>query len=145
MNDNAFGKKVWAVSAGYIPVNSNGKEPYFVSQDKLAVLNTSRENAHLKLTIYFTDGETVGTYELTVHAQRVRTFRINDLIFPHAIPLGENYGCHIESDVPVVVQFTKLYSSQANLALMGTTAYAHRENEYSDRPTKPDFTVGRVW
>ena len=84
MKDDAFGIKVWALSAGYIPLKSNGKEPDFVSQDKMAVLNTGREDAHLKLTIYFSDGETAGTYELTVQGQRVRAFRVNDLIFPHA-------------------------------------------------------------
>ena len=127
MKNRAIGQKEWAVSAGFIPVKSTGKEPEFVSQDKIAVLNTTKEKATLEITIYFPDNQPVGTYELAIKAERVRCFRVNDLIFPHAIPLGVSYGCHIKSNVPVVVQFTKLVSAQSELALMGTTAYAHSE------------------
>lgn len=127
MKNRAIGQTEWAVSAGFILVKSTGKEPEFVSQDRISVLNTTQEEAALEITIYFSDDKPVGTYKLAIKAERVRSFRVNDLIFPHAIPLGVSYGCYIKSNVPVVVQFTKLVSSQSELALMGTTAYAHSE------------------
>ncbi len=127
MNNILIGQKEWAVSAGFIPVKSTGKEPDFISQDRIAVLNTTRNVAELEITLYFFNDKPVGTFKLTVKAERVRSFRVNDLIFPHAIPLGVSYGCYIKSNVPVVVQFTKLMSSQSKLALMGTNAYADTE------------------
>lgn len=125
MSKQGIGQKKWAFSAGNIPVESTGKEPDFVGQDRLSILNTSTEDALIKLTIYFSDQQEVGEYSIRVKAERVRKFRINDLIDPHAIPLGVPYGGHIESNVPVVVQFSKQNSGQHALALMGTTAYAN--------------------
>lgn len=124
MSNISFGRKKWAFSDGYIPVQSTGREPLFVSSDKLSVLNTSSEDAIIKITIYFTDGEPpVGEFKLEVKSKRVRKFRINDLIDPQAIPLGVQYAGTIESNVPVVVQFTKQNTAQCKLALMGTMAY----------------------
>lgn len=124
MKHKGTGKQKWAFSGGMIPLESNGIEPDFVSKDQLSILNTSDKNAQLKLTIYFTENEAVGEYEIEVKAERVRKFSINDLIDPHAIPLGVPYGATIESDVPVVVQLTKQQTGQSALALMGTIAYA---------------------
>lgn len=124
MKHKGTGQQKWAFSGGMIPLESNGIEPDFVSKDQLSILNTSDKNAQLKLTIYFTDNEAVGEYEIEVKAERVRKFSINDLIDPHAIPLGVPYGATIESNVPVVVQLTKQQTGQSALALMGTIAYA---------------------
>lgn len=129
MKNKVYGKKQWAFSGGFIPLKSTGKEPDFVSSDKLAVLNTTDSEAELKITLYFTDGEPVGEFKLKVQPQRLRKFRINDLIDPHAIPLGVAYGGLVESNVPVVVQFTRQNTGQKELAIMGTMAYPadHRD------------------
>ncbi|WP_224999406.1 sensory rhodopsin transducer [Cesiribacter sp. SM1] len=123
MSNKAVGMKKWAFSDGYIPVQSTGHEPDFVSSDKLSVLNTTKEDATINITLYFTDGEPVGEFKIEVKAERVRKFRINDLIDPQAIPLGVAYAGVIESNVPVVVQFTKQNTAQSKLALMGTMAF----------------------
>lgn len=124
MNYTEIGKKKWSFSGGFIPVKSTGKEPDFVSQDKISILNTSGKDATIKITLFFTDKDPVGEYEIEVKKERVRKFRVNDLIDPHAIPLGQSYGCILESDVPVVVQFTKQNSGQDALAIMGTIAFS---------------------
>lgn len=128
MSSKGIGKRKWAFSGGMIPVKSTGKEPEFLSKDKLSILNTSEEPAQVKLTIYFTDQKKVGEYEIEIGAERLRTFRVNDLIDPHAIPFGVPYGASIESNVPIVVQFTRQYTAQASLGIMGTMAYAKRNN-----------------
>jgi hypothetical protein len=118
-----IGKNRWSFSGGNIPLKSTGTEPEFVSQDKISILNTTGEDAKLKLTLYFLDDEPAGEYKIKVKSERVRKFRVNDLIDPHAIPLGVPYGCVVESDVPVVVQFTRQNTSRDQLAIMGTLAY----------------------
>lgn len=123
MSNTVYGKKKWAFSDGYMPIQSTGREPDFVSSDKLSVLNTTQEDAIIKITLFFTDGEPVGEFKIKIKARRVRKFRINDLIDPHAIPLGVQYAGIIESNVPVVVQFTKQNTAQSKLALMGTMAF----------------------
>ncbi|WP_114782761.1 sensory rhodopsin transducer [Botryobacter ruber] len=123
MKDKRYGKKYWAFSGGYIPVDSTGKEPEYVSKDIISILNTTSEEATVSMTFYFTDTEPAGTYQVKVKAQRVKMFSVNDLIEPFALPLGVPYGGVLESDVPVVVQLTKQHTGQSALALMGITAY----------------------
>ncbi|HWO56533.1 MAG TPA: sensory rhodopsin transducer, partial [bacterium] len=68
-----------------------------------------------------------GPYEVTVPARRTRHIRFNDLKEPEPIPLDTDFASVIESDVPIVVQHTRLDSRQAENALMTTIAYASNE------------------
>lgn len=126
---NETGQKEWSFSLGNIPLKSTGTEPAFVSKDLISILNASKEAAQVKLIIYFNDQEEVGEYEIEVEAERVRKVRINDLIDPHAIPLGVAYGVYLKSNVPVVVQFTRHSTAQDQLALMGATAYGESPDD----------------
>ena len=61
-------------------------------------------------------------------AQRSHTYRTRFIIgrlrrYPEPIPRDTDYSSLIESDVPVVVQHTRLDSRQAENALMSTIAY----------------------
>jgi hypothetical protein len=119
----AIGRTTWVIPGGHIPPRSTGPEPEFTSRDELFVLNTGDAGARLALTIFYADREPIGPYELTVDPRRVRRVRCNDLIDPEAMPLGVDYGVLVESSVPVVVQFTRLDTSQPALALLGTQAF----------------------
>ena len=46
---------------------------------------------------------------------------------PEPIPIDTDYASVIESDVPIVVQHTRLDSRQAENALLSTIAYASDE------------------
>ena len=52
-----------------------------------------------------------------------RHLRFNDLCDPAPIPRETDYASVIESDVPIVVQHTRLDSRQAENALITTVAY----------------------
>jgi len=69
------------------------------------------------------DREPVGPYRLLVPARRARHFRFNNLDDPAPIPVGTSYSSLIESDVPVVVQLTRLDSRQSENALLSTIAF----------------------
>jgi hypothetical protein len=56
-------------------------------------------------------------------SRRLRSIRIDDLIFPEAVRLDEPYGLLIESDVPIVVQFTRQDTRQRENAGMLTNAW----------------------
>ena len=49
--------------------------------------------------------------------------RFNELDDPEPIPFDTDYASVIESDVPIVVQHTRLDSRQAANALMTTIAF----------------------
>lgn len=119
-----IGHTHWAIAEGYIPAYSNGPEPQFTSHETACLLNTSDQNAHVEIMIYFSDREPLGPYRATVPAQRTKHLRFNDLSDPEPIPRDTDYASVIESDVPIVVQHTRLDSRQAENALLSTIAYA---------------------
>jgi len=118
-----IGRLRWVIAEGYIPPESHGHAPEFTSHEAFCVLNANLENANLKVTIFYVDREPVGPYCLTVPAKRTRHFRFNNLDNPAPIPLGTSYSSLIESDVPVVVQHTRLDSRQSKNALLSTIAF----------------------
>ena len=119
-----LGQKRWAIAEGYIPGWSNGPEPQFTSHETVCLLNASDEEAHVEITVFFSDREPVGPYRLTVPARRTKHVRFNELEDPEPIPADTDYASVIESDVPIVVQHTRLDSRQAENALLSTIAYA---------------------
>lgn len=121
---NPIGKIRWAIAEGYIPKSSHGPEPEMLSHETACILNTNEQDAHVQITIYFSDREPAGPYRLTVAARRTRHVRFNDLKDPEPIPRGTDYASVIESDVPIVVQHTRLDSRQPANALLSTIAYS---------------------
>ncbi|MFN7130894.1 MAG: sensory rhodopsin transducer [Myxococcales bacterium] len=119
----AIGRTRWVIPEGYIPAWSHGKEPEFTSHETACILNTSDHDAHVRITLYFQDREPVGPYEITVPARRTLHLRFNALKEPEPVPLGTDYSSVFESDVPVVVQHTRLDSRQAENALISTMAF----------------------
>jgi hypothetical protein len=123
MKAKPFGRKRWAIAEGYIPATSNGPEPQMLSHDSISFLNTSDRDAHVEIHIYFADREPAGPYMLTVGAQRTKHVRVNWLDDPEPVPVDTDYAVYIEADVPLVVQYTRLDSRQAENALLSTPAW----------------------
>jgi len=119
-----IGHKRWAIAEGYIPGWSNGPEPQFTSHETACLLNTSDEEANVEITVYFEDREPTGPYRMTVPARRTLHVRFSELTDPEPVPTDTDYASVIESDVPIVVQHTRLDSRQAENALLSTIAYA---------------------
>ncbi|APA85169.1 sensory rhodopsin transducer [Paraburkholderia sprentiae WSM5005] len=120
----AIGKTRWAIAEGYLPQYSTGDGPDLISHEAACILNAGDEDAHIELTIFFGDRDPAGPYHFTVPAKRTLHMRFNDLNEPETIPTGTEYASLFESDVPVVVQHTRLDSRQAALALLSTVAFA---------------------
>lgn len=119
-----IGKKIWAIAEGYIPKGSTGPEPQFTSHETACILNPNPKDAHIILTIYFSDRGPAGPYKITVPAERTLHLRFNNLTDPEPIPLDTDYSSIICSDEPVVVQHTRLDSRQEANALLSTIAYS---------------------
>jgi hypothetical protein len=118
-----IGLKRWAIPEGYIPAWSHGPEPQLASHEAFCVLNAGDDDAQVTVTVYFTDREPAGPSRVTVPARRTAHVRFNNLSDPEPIPADTPYASVIESDVPIVVQHTRLDSRQAENALLSTIAY----------------------
>lgn len=119
----AIGKKIWAIAEGYIPGYSNGPPPDFISHEAACILNTSDEDAHVQIMLYFSDKEPVGPYHVIVPARRTKHLRFNNLTDPQPVPLEMDYSSVFISDQPIVLQYTRLDSRQNANALITTIAY----------------------
>lgn len=113
----------WAIAEGYIPSQSTGPEPTMTSHETACLLNAGDADAHVRITIYFSDREPAGPYRVTVPARRTLHLRFNDLTDPEPVPRDTDYASLIEADVPIVVQHTRLDSRQAENALLSTMAF----------------------
>ena len=123
MKNSNIGHTRWAIAEGYIPGESTGPAPQMESHETVCILNASESEAHVKITIFFSDRDPAGPYKATVPAQRTLHLRFNNLSDPEPIPRDTDYASLIESDIPVVVQHSRLDSRQAENALLSTIAY----------------------
>lgn len=122
----SIGSRRWAIAEGYIPGWSHGPKPEMTSHETACLLNVSDEDAHVEITVFFSDREPAGPYRVTVSARRTRHVRFNQLKEPETVPRDTDFASLIESDVPIVVQHTRLDSRQEANALLSTIAYSSR-------------------
>jgi len=60
------GRTRWAIAEGYIPAWSTGPEPQMLSHETACLLNASDSEAHVEITVYFSDRDPAGPYRTTV-------------------------------------------------------------------------------
>jgi hypothetical protein len=93
------------------------------SHETASILNATDQEAHIRITVYFSDREPAGPYNLTVPPRRTNHLRLDELNDPEPIPRGIPYASIVESDVPIIVQPTRLDSRRAENAVMTTMAF----------------------
>ena len=120
----AIGRRRWAIAEGYIPSESAFSDRALISHETACILNAGDREALIEITILFADREPVGPYKVTVGARRTLHLRFNDLKDPKPVPRDTDYASIFESDVPIIVQHTRLNSRRAELALLSTMAYS---------------------
>jgi hypothetical protein len=120
----SIGRKRWAIAEGYIPSQSSFTDHALVSHETACILNAGDQDAHVTVTIFFANREPVGPYRVTVGARRTLHLRLDDLTEPAVVPRDTEYSTLFESDVPIVVQHTRLDSRHAEVSLLSTTAYS---------------------
>jgi hypothetical protein len=124
MTMDAIGRKHWAIAEGHIPSKSSFTDRDLISHETACILNAGSIDAHVTITLFFADHDPVGPYRVTVPARRTLHLRFNDLTEPAPVPRDTDFSSVFESDVPIVVQHTRLDSRHAEVSLLSTTAYS---------------------
>ena len=116
-----YGKKIWLIPDAFYNSQSIGA----VSHEAVCVLNTSDEDAAIKLTLYFEDRDKMDGYVAACPKERTHHIRMDKLRSTSGagVPMDVPYAILVESNVEVVVQYSRLDTSQAEMALMTTVAY----------------------
>ena len=118
----AYGKKTWLIPDTYL--NSISKiNP--ISHESVCVLNTSDADAKIKLTLFFEDRDKRDDFESFCEAGKTHHIRLDKIRSKNneSIPRDVPYAILIESNVEIVVQYSRLDTSAAEMALMTTIAY----------------------
>lgn len=120
----AIGRRRWAIAEGYIPSQSSFSDRALISHETACILNVGDEEARVSITVFFADREPVGPYLITVKPRRTLHLRFNDLKDPAPIPHDTDYASVFDSNVPIVVQHTRMDSRHAEVSLLSTIAFA---------------------
>ncbi|MGY2876312.1 hypothetical protein ACVW00_003502 [Marmoricola sp. URHA0025 HA25] len=118
-----LGTTTWVIPEGHVPGRSTGEGRALESHETACVLNVADQDAHVEIMLFFADREPAGPYRFTVPARRTVHQRFNDLSDPEPVPRDTDYASVLTSDVPVVVQHSRLDSRQPALALLSTVAW----------------------
>ncbi len=119
----AFGQKTWLIPDTFLHSVSRSEEDK--SHEAICVLNTGTRDAIIKLTLFFEDREPCRDFSARCGAMRTHHIRMDRLrtVDGRGIPVDTPYAVLVESDVPIVVQYSRLDTSAAEMALMTTIAF----------------------
>ncbi len=122
MAKKSIGAKAWFIADSYLPDQSTGG---MKSHESVCVLNLNRRPAKVKITVYFEDREPLTGLEAVCPAQRTVHVRMEQIKTRSGemIPVAKPMALMVESNVEVVVQHTRLDTTQPALALMTTMAF----------------------
>lgn len=118
------GSTLWFIPDGYLATPLEN-DPVFKNHESICVMNVTDQDAHLLMDFYFEDRDPIESVPITIAAKRCVHVRMDNPANTggQMLPLDTPYGARIRSDVPVVVQYSRLYSTTRNISLMTTIAH----------------------
>ena len=121
-----YGKKVWLIPDAFLGSESAND---LITHEAVCVINTSPEAAKIKLTAIFEDRDPMDSFYADCGAFRTHHIRLDKIrdTDGNGIPYDVPYALLVESTAPIVVQYSRLDASRAELALMTTMAWAPEE------------------
>lgn len=116
------GKCIWFIPDAFYPVKDNGD---YVSHEAICVLNTGDVDANIRLTLYFEDREPKTGFTSFCGARRTHHIRLDKITGASGekIERGIPYAILVESNVPIVCQYSRLDTTQSEMSFMGLIAY----------------------
>lgn len=122
------GAKLWFIPDAYLAKPADD-DPIYKNHEAICVMNTTSDDATLQLDFYFADREPIENIMIAMPAKRCHHIRMDipEQVGGYEIPFDVPYGVRVRSDVPVVVQYSRMYATTHNISLMTTMAHAVAE------------------
>ena len=116
------GRNRWYVPDGYLPAeSSHGLE----SHEAACMLNVSEDDATVEFTFYFEDREPIAAPAIPLAARRTRHVRLDRVDeIGVELPKGVPFAYAAISDVPIVLQHSRLDTTAGGYTLFTTIAYS---------------------
>ncbi|WP_233713283.1 sensory rhodopsin transducer [Lederbergia citri] len=117
-----IGKRTWIIPDGFLQPKSTGDQ---ISHEAVCVLNLTNDPAEIHLTLYFEDREPMDQFYSECRSNRTHHIRLDKIRDREGneIPRGVPYAIKVDSNVPIIVQHSRLDTSQEALALFTTMGY----------------------
>lgn len=118
-----YGKKTWLIPDCYL--NSVSKNES-VSHEAICVINTTDVDAKIELTLYYEDRDKIeGEFVSECKAGRTHHIRLDRIVSKNGEKIARDvpYAMLVEANTEIVVQYSRLDTSEVEMALMTTIAY----------------------
>ncbi len=118
-----YGKKTWLIPDCFL--NSVSKNES-VSHEAICVINTTDTDAKIDLTLYYENRDKIeGEFESFCGAGRTHHIRLDKIVSKNGEKITRDvpYAILVESNTEIVVQYSRLDTSEVEMALMTTIAY----------------------
>lgn len=127
-NNEGEGARIWIIPDGYLPPLSDEdrrKEEGYWSHEAICIVNTADKEAKCTLQIFFEDREPIKDIQFVVGPERSLHLRLDkpEMMGGKEIPEGVPYSLKVISNIKVVVQHSRLDTTQEKLALFTTMGY----------------------
>lgn len=101
----------------YLPSSANGT---YVSHEAVCVLNLNEVDVTVNMTLYFEDREKMTGYSAVIPAERTVHIRLDKIVSCDGTPIPRDtpYAMVIESELDVAVQYTRVDTTQPELAMI---------------------------
>jgi hypothetical protein len=121
---NSEGAVNWYIPDAYLPQPVKADGPY-VGHEAVCILNVNSKDAHVRMDLYFEDRAPIKDIKIIVPAERTRHVRLDksEQTDGVAIPVGVPYAIRVHSAMPIIVQYSRLDTTQKQCTLMTTMAY----------------------
>jgi hypothetical protein len=109
----------WYIPDCYWSSKSNGA---MVSHEAVCILNTGAAAANVEMTLYFEDRDKLTGYGVVIPPERTLHVRLDKLVNKDGIPIPQDtpYAMVVECEQSLTVQYTRVDTSQAELAIATT-------------------------
>jgi hypothetical protein len=120
MSEN--GGKVWYIPDCFYHSKSNG---LFPSHEAICVINPGERDAEIDITLYFEDREPAAGFKAVCKAERTNHIRMDKLVSVNGekVPQDVPYAVKVVSNTEIIVQYSRMDTSQSEMALMTTIGY----------------------
>ena len=115
-----YGKNEWLIADCYWPEITT--EGHYVSHEAICVLNAGDVDAKIDITLYFEDREPMTGFHAFCGARRTNHIRMDKIVDENGnhVPMGAPYAALVESNVPVICQYSRIDTTQVT-ETFGTT------------------------
>jgi hypothetical protein len=118
-----IGRQEWLIPDMYYPELTASKN--YVSHECICVLNTGDADADIFITLYFENSEPISLRPVICAARRTHHIRMDKQtdVNGDPVPKGVPYAAYVASSVPIVVQYSRVDTTDGPASFMTTIAY----------------------